>query len=118
MADSQINTRRQFVKVTAAATLAALASAGHAAPTPDSDIASMYRDYLAARDAYNRLDPDDAETELEHLIHLSDRITMATPCSLHDYAVKILHADNDGDMNANDEQIALVAEARRIVGAH
>ncbi|OAN71266.1 hypothetical protein A8B82_21060 [Sulfitobacter sp. EhC04] len=99
----------------AAASLAALASSGHAAPNSDSDIASMYRDYLAARDSYNRLDPDDAETELEHLIDLSDRITLATPLSTFDYAIKILHADDGGDMSANRQQVALVAEARRIV---
>lgn len=86
-----------------------------------STLPQLYQKWVALGKTYNcpttDLDDPTAERVFREITATEDQIRLTPPASIVDYAIKILVADDCGDLNGSNFQISLVNEARAIVEA-
>lgn len=84
-----------------------------------SFIEASYRKWLDLQAQYNipfrNLDDAESASIFDMLLETEAQILTTSPTSICDYAIKILVADDGGDLDGSDFQRGLVAEAERIV---
>lgn len=82
-----------------------------------SSLPAMFREWQELTDRLNAMeDGPESNVVFEQLTRTMDSIIAATPRSIHDMALKILVADDRGDMNMNAWQEALVRQAKELIG--
>jgi len=90
-----------------------------ARPAP-STLDQLYEEWQTIRKFLNSGVSDsqkpDWQVEFKKLTALEAHIANTPPVTIRDYALKILMADDGGDMSMNDSQLWLVDEARTITG--
>ena len=84
-----------------------------------STLPQLYQKWVALGKTYNcpttDLDDPTAERVFREITATEDQIRLTTPTSIADYAIKILVADDCGDLNGSNFQVSLVEEAKRLV---
>lgn len=82
-----------------------------------SCIPAMFQEWQELTDRLNAMgDGPESNIVFKRLTATMDNIIAATPRSAHDMALKILVADDRGDMNMNAWQEALVRQAKELIG--
>ncbi|PZQ49788.1 MAG: hypothetical protein DI556_09975 [Rhodovulum sulfidophilum] len=86
-------------------------------PEPDvSPLRALYHRWQEAKRVYNEATREDFSSEQEALYTLEEQAAAYIPRTIEDYAFKIIIADDDGDMDMNVHQVALVKQAYELVG--
>ncbi|KFI27757.1 hypothetical protein CN97_00110 [Haematobacter massiliensis] len=89
---------------------------GHTQPD-ESPLRAMYRRWQEVKAGHRATDDEDEEDRLfDEMLDLEQRAADFEPQTMEDMAFKIVFADDNGDMDMNIHQTALVARAYRIVG--
>jgi len=86
----------------------------------ESELDRLYSKWLCLRDFLNS-DESDMESvtwdpDMARLSALEKRIAETPPISVREFALKVLVADDDGDMSVNQSQLWLVQEAVKLSG--
>jgi hypothetical protein len=83
-----------------------------------SEIVELYLVWRETRDQYNAADMESDEARSIFSAHLKAEAAIfeAAPASIEDMAIKIIVADDNGDMSMSLTMRALVREAYRIAG--
>ncbi|WP_336042553.1 hypothetical protein [Pseudooceanicola nanhaiensis] len=82
-----------------------------------SGIPAMFQEWQELTDRLNAMeDGPESNIVFKRLTATMDNIIAATPRSVHDMALKVLVADDRGDMNMNAWQEALVLQAKELTG--
>lgn len=121
MATETNTTRRAALKAAPVVALATAVPVAAIAGDQPSPLRALYHHWLATKDAYNNngLDPDDDpedERQFEALCEIEEKIAEFRPTTAEDWAFKIIVADDEGCMNVNPEQVALVRLAYEATG--
>jgi hypothetical protein len=92
---------------------------GGADAAPKAELVTLFQQW---RDLKNRYNDGSLDVEsqagikvFKEFCDVEGKILAASPASVNDYAIKILVADDGGDLNGSTFQLGLVEEAKRIV---
>jgi hypothetical protein len=108
-------------EMNAPATMVIAPAAALAASRP-SPLRAMYHEWQATKDEYNAnaevMEPNAPEQEaiFERMIAFEEEVAALVPETMDDFALKVIFADDDGDMSMNDAQKALAKMAYEMAG--
>lgn len=107
---SKVN-RRMLIAAGAAAAAAPVSAA-------ESPLRALYHRWQAVKNEYNAFSGHEDEDKhvFEEMLRIEQEAADFEPTTVEDLHFKIIFADDNGDMNVNTHQSALVERAYRAVG--